>query len=327
MPKLRRAATCQEAVHKGLGWLQARMQPDGAFGQDASDLQSCHKVPLLLNSTGHVEECRRCLDWLEEHLRLPDGSFRAPGDGARVNCTAWVAMGAQVSARFDLSLPAIRFLAASQGRHTGGVYEHEGHRRTETYDLQTTAAAGLAFLFCGAVAEARLAGRCLGRALALQKDCKTFYIRFNVRGQPAIPSGKVTQPYAVAIGEPGQWYSALGMPAGFLVTLYRATGEEDFLDAAEGYLEIAHSCAPTAGEEVMAAPLAWAAAAYYHVTRSRRHLELAEKIVGFLLDHQREDGSWLPDGQASPEKVAPPVAINTVATTTLVLNECLREVQ
>jgi len=74
--------------------------------------------------------------------------------------------------------------------------------------------------------------------------------------------------------------------------------------------------------------VAWGASVFYHMTRSRRHLDHAEKVVGYLIDNQQDDGSWTLDAVWTPPGgEAKSISLNAVVATTLALLECLREVQ
>ena len=148
MPQLRNAAACRRAVNEALAWLKAQCGSEQAWMARSQPLQAYHKVPYLLAAGGGSEECRQALIWIQANLLTPEGDLLAapPREGqpsgpvGAVREKAWIALAAQISGRFDISLPLVRILASQQGNVTGGVYDVEANgRRAETAEVRTLA--------------------------------------------------------------------------------------------------------------------------------------------------------------------------------------------
>jgi len=322
MPRLQRAKTCLQVVEKGTAYLISLQADDGGFGE-GGDLKAVCKVPLVLVQTGHVEEAQRLLEWIKRGFTGDGGALAA---SHRTAC--WIAMAAQQSGRFDLSLPTVAHIRRCQGYGSGAFYEMENGRRASRLHLCGTAAGALALLACGGVGAARRAGTFLIHALEMQPRGSLFYACFDHRGRPhPAASDEPPDPDDVLDkSEAGQRYEILGLPEVVLARLYVATGDEKFLAAAKGYAHVAHRVEQDIWRSLAGCSSAWGEAILYRVTRRRRYLRFAERLVGHLIDHQREDGSWRPEGDEE-EAAAQEAVIEATATALFTLVECLREVQ
>ena len=329
MPRLQRAKTCIQAIEKGLEFLIALQGEGGAMDADTSTLRALHRLPMLLTSAGRIEEGQRLLTWMGENLLKEDGAL----GGANADA-AWVASGAQMAGRYDISEPVVTRLAAFQGENVGGVYEAREGGRSRTHHLVTTASALLAFLTCGRLAEARRAGLFLVRVLRAQKRGNTFCARFDHTGKPAeetepdSPDPLGGLPHALDKADPNQRFDILGLPQMALARLHLANGEEEFLSAAKGYAHIGHRVDQHLWLDVTGWANAWGEATLYRITRRRRYLRYAERLVGYLIDHQQGNGSWLLAREHETLDQQPmEVTVDTTATALQTLIECLREVQ
>ena len=324
MPRLQRAKTCIQAVEKGAAHLVSLQAQDGSLGENAATTRACHKAVLAMVNTGRLEEVQRLLEWIKGRYREGNGAVDAPHPVA-----AWIIIGAHLSGRLDLSLPAAAHVAHCQGKGTGGIYETENGRRRSCHHLCSTAAGGLALLTCGRISAAWQAGAFLRRALGLQPRGNRFYACFDHRARPVADAdeGDAPDPNSVLNkSQSGQQYEILGLPELFLAKLHLATGDEDFLNAAKGYAHLAHRVEQDIWRSLAGCMSAWGEAILYRLTRRRRYLRFAERLVGHLIDGQHEDGSWHPQA-AEGEEPTPEAVVDATATALLTLTECLREVQ
>jgi len=321
MPRLQRAKTCLQVVEKGTAYLISLQADDGGFGE-GNGLEAVRKVPLVLVQTGHVEEAQRVLEWIKRGFTGDGGALAAPH---RTAC--WIAMAAHQSGRFDLSLPTVAHIRRCQGYVSGALYEMENGRRASRHHLCDTAAGALALLACGGVGAARRAGTFLIHALETQPRGSLFYACFDHRGRPdPAASHEPPDPDHVLDKSKGdQRYEILGLPEVVLARLYVATGDEKFLSGAKGYAHVAHRVEQDIWRSLAGCLSAWGEAILYRVTRRRRYLRFAERLVGHLIDHQQEDGSWRPEGDEE-EAATQEAVIEATATALLTLIECLREV-
>lgn len=325
MPRLRNAAACQKAVDTAMAWLEPHFDTGEEWSARPLPLLTYHKLPYLMSVRGHLEECRRALSWIKANLMTADGDLRAaPADGkatvAQIREKSWVALSAQVSARYDISFAVARFLAHHQGGSTGAVYDvdADGQRET-TADVRTTASAGLVFLATGRRREARAAGRFLAGAIQSQTDHDRFYVRVDSLGR-AVSRLPREQTGVVKSTRRGPELSYLAVPIVFLTRLYLATDEAEWRDTAMDYFVFTEQFLKESPDCPDSASMAWAAAALYSVTRRRVYYDSAERLVQTWIDKQRSDGSW----RVSRDE-AENIALTT--QTALCLLESLREAQ
>ncbi len=293
MPRLRNAAACCKAVNAAMNWLDEKSKEQETWPAPEQPLSVFHKLPSLYFGCGRTEHGRRLLMWTKTNLMLPNGDFLsapAPREGAApapapVREKAWLGLAAHVTARYDISLPAARFLASQQGPTSGAVYDVDpSGAREETADVRSAACAGLLFQAASLDFNARMAGKFLLRAVELQADQEVFFVRMDAHG--------LASASALRAKRRTQQLSYLAGPVIFLCRLHLATGETEWLDAAMDYFLFTERLRDEAlvGEE--SATLAWAAAALYGITRRRVCYDAAEKIAQGLIQQQRSDGSW-----------------------------------
>lgn len=320
MPRLRNAAACCKAVNAAMDWLDEQAGDQESWPAPDRPLSVYHKLPSLYFGCGRIENGRRLLIWAKENLMLPGGDFlSAPAtEGQRppaapVREKAWLGLAAHLTGRYDISLPAARFIATQQGGTSGAVYDFdESGRREESADVRSVACAGLLFQAAGLHENARKAGQFLAQAVELQADQEVFQARMDPGGRAA---GTAINPKRRT-----QQLSYLAGPIIFLCRLHLATGEEEWLDAAMDYFLFSARLGDEAltGEE--SATLAWAAAALYGITRRRVCYDAAEKITQAWTQKQRADGSW----RAGRDEAA---GLALTIQNALCLVETLREAQ
>jgi len=332
MPRLRNAQACLDAAARGLEWLVGRL--GGETGDLAAyPLSACCKAPYLFTIGGRLEEGRRAVLWVNASLFSAEGELlAAPAsqggplpEPAPVGEKAWLALAAHLSGRFDTSFRLARLLADQQGAATGGVYELNGHgARAGWSDVRSTAAAGLAFLTCGLLSNARAAGRFLTRAVQCQDDERAFHVRLDTAGRPITSYSAESAAGYVVTRERGRTrVSFLGLPVILLARLHLATGEAEWLEAAMDYFAVAERFGEQActGEE--SGPLCWGAAALYGITRRRVYYEAAERIAQAWVQRQKRDGRWVP----RHAKFVDADVLSLTAEAAISLMESVREAQ
>ena len=308
MPKLRNATACRRALEKADEWLIARLET-GAWADSSSSLGAYRKVPYLFVTSGRVEDARRMFEWVAEN-RCKEGASVPPGSRASfcVCEKAWVAMAAHLSGRHGIGFALADSLTSRQGQALGGVYDldAQGRRRTVA-DVRATACAGLAFLACGRLPQARAAGHFLVRAVEEQTDEKRFHVCLDDRGLPVRQFPKeAAASYVIVRARRRTRMSYLGMPMIFLSRLHRATGEEDWLNAAMDYFVIAEQYSDDAWAGPDSGSLGWGTASLYGITRRRVYYDASERVAQVWVDTQKSDGSWGGNGGsgADADKVA-----------------------
>lgn len=330
MPRLRNAAACLHAAEKAFGWLESRFENEAAWAGSSLPLDAYHKVPYLLLVTGRLELCRTALSRIRSRLLTAQGSLLrvpaakdAPLQPASVNHTAWITLAAHLSGRLDISYPTAGFLASCQGRSTGGVHESTDGGPAPDADVRTTACAGLAYLACGYLEEARRAGTFLARTVMLQAEEKRFHVRANSLGRPVrnFPREEADS-YVLARARGRAELSYLGMPMVFLVRLHLATGEQEWVEAAADYFTVAEQYGRNGWTGTDTGSVAWGAAALYDLTRRRFYYDAAEAITQSLTKRLRSDGRWRSRAESDEGEL-----IRLTAETALCLIEAVREAQ
>ena len=332
MPRLRNANACRRAVDQAVVWLREHIAADEASTGLAYPLKACHKVPYLMATTGQVEECQQLLTRIKANLLTRDGDLLSSAvqetegpQPANLQASAWVAVAAHISGRFDVAPPVAQALARRQGGTFGGVYDCAGEdEASPSADLRTTACVGLAFLTCGMLRRARDAGLFLVRAMQDQSDAKRFHVRFDTRCRVVRKFPKEKAFFHVLGRGPGRAdFNHLAMPTVFLGRLHLATGEAEWLEAALDYFTVAEEFGEIIWSAEGSSALGWAAAMLYGITRKRTYYDAAERFAQVRIDRQRKDGSWQRKG--APTGDASTLALT--AESAVGLLESLREAQ
>jgi hypothetical protein len=138
----------------------------------------------------------------------------------------------------------------------------------------------MAALMTGHVPQARRAGDLLMRLVADQPDPGRFYYRMDEKGAlvTEVPAGSELF-YFVDAGRPKQIYYNPGIAMIFLLHLFRATGEETYLNASRGTFAFTERCA-----------------ADVSITGMTAAREAAVAVGNYLVESQTAEGTWrLPD--------------------------------
>jgi hypothetical protein len=285
------------------------------------DLATHYKPPYLMQLAGRPCEARRILDGISARFQQGNGDFLSRPHFRTADpvlarypayMTGWIAMAAHKIGRFDLSLPAWRFLQRFWHEVPPGFtlqprsdpaattdMEADGESAGTTLELLTCAHLGLASLYLGDLERARGAGRSLQRFLDLQPfPSSRLYLRMTPEEHlktefPAETAGL----HVVDAGQPGQAWFFIGYPIAFLCRLHQATGEPAPLVTARGYGAFAEACAPRMVGEPLAHKVAWGCAELAATTGDTAPRSLSEAIVRHLLEGQGIDGAWLPEAQ------------------------------
>ena len=297
----------RDAALRAVDRLAARIGPDGALGEDCTDLACVYKLPYLMQLAGRPAEAQRLLEHVRTRFLRPDGELRT-SDAIKTAdpvlalypgyIDGWIAMAAQRIGRFDLSYPLWRRLRGFWSPALDGFTIEPVSVSTDTaIEVLTCAHLGLAALYLGEPDLARGAGRALKRFLDLQPSPESrFYLRIAGDGKlqtdfPAEAAGL----HVIQADEPGQAWFFIGYPMAFLVRLSRATGEAAHLATARGYFAFAERCARRMVAEHFAHKVAWGAAELAAATGEAAAHALSAEIARHLVAAQGSDGTWLAD--------------------------------
>lgn len=67
---------CQQSSHRALTWLTQKMQSDGSYGQEISDLACYYKSPYLFCIFGKIESASLILRTIKTRFLQPHGDFK-----------------------------------------------------------------------------------------------------------------------------------------------------------------------------------------------------------------------------------------------------------
>ncbi|WP_322757062.1 hypothetical protein [Synechococcus sp. CBW1107] len=312
-------ARCGIAAGRTVEWIAALMESSDGLGDD---LVGHYKAPYLMQLAGRPRQARLLLDDIAArfqqsncdflsgpHLRTADPVLA----GYPAYMTGWIAMAAHKVGRFDLSLPAWRFLQRFWSHDPPGFTlqprpnpaatepDDDGGPAGAVLELLTCAHLGLVSLYLGELERARGAASTLQRFLDLQPSPSSrFYLRMTPeeRLQTEFPA-EAAGLHVVDAGQPGQAWFFLGYPMAFLCRLNQATGEPVPLATARAYGVFAEACAPRMVGEPLAHKVAWGCAELAAATGDTAPRSLSVAIVRQLLKDQNADGTWLPEAPLS----------------------------
>ena len=296
----------QAAIRKGVAWLLAEQHTDGGFSAPHKGIDSFYKIPYAFGVTGHVLAAQRLLDWVARYCFTAEGDLRSrdcrsQGDFHREFYTyanAWLVIGCQRLGRFDLAYRGLEFILRFQDDRIGGFFAEPefvtaGHGRQ---DIVCASQAGLACLYLGRRDAARRAGEFLLKLIELQpQPQRRLYASLDPVGGliTHYPEDKALR-HVVDTARPAQWYFYPGIAMGFLGQLYRVTGDQRYLAAADWYLAFTTRCQADVYRTPPSGKIGWGASVLYAVTGEPRYRQVAEAVGDYLVDFQQPGGWWQP---------------------------------
>jgi len=290
------------AARRGVDWIAGSQRDDGSFCDPQDGVGAYYKTPYALALAGRRREAQRLMEWVAQHHLSSSGDFRAPERKAHgtsheawpVYADGWLVQGAHLLGRWDLSQQGVAYILSLQAA-SGGFPELDGD--TRFVEPVCTSWGGMAALATGHVAPACRAGDLLAAMVSNQPDPNRFYSRMDVDGHLTtdVPAGAELS-YYVDAGRTKQIYYNPGIALILLSHLYRATGEERYLDAGKGIFAFTERCA----DDVYAFPpsgkLGVGCGLLYSLTGMAAAQRAAVRVGEYLVETQTDEGYWhLPD--------------------------------
>lgn len=317
----------RQAIVSGLKYVIAQQQKSGTIEPADTGLAAYHKVPYMLSLVGQTERATRLCTWIEETVVDEDGDFADPQgrQGAMEDFyhypNSWIIMGAHRLELFNLSYAGMGFLTTLQHPGTGGFLTAGPSAGLEDrQDLLSTSVAGLACVHTGHMDEAERAGYFLANVLESQKNRLYFYLENTDEFVTEYEDEEASR-YCLTLGRPNQWYFVPGLAACFLAKLFQGTDNDQFLQAAQGYVQFADSSGDDRYGYVRSGFLGLAAALLYRLTDVTHYQEIAEEVAENIMDSQMSNGSW---AEASMGYVPPAPIVDATAENVIVLNGILQ---
>ena len=313
-PNLDEIKNCLDA---GCAWLISQIDEKGRVAE-SDHVGVFSKVPASLLLSGQIAPAVRVLDWIDNQALDEQNRLMLPPkvEAEYPYATyerAWIARGALLGERYDLAPGLIDQIVAYQDVNTGGFWDTAGEKEGATGQQSgmTAGMAGVALIAGGRMEEAIRAAEFLDDMYQDQPQRQAgFYAVREIDGSGhAKPFLQVTPMSYVDLHGKGQRPGRFGPVLGFLVYLYRGTGESRFLELAKSYANLYLDSADEVFLCVECHKFLWGLTELYRVSPDRRYLEAIDKGWDYLLASQHPDGYWLPtssgpDAVASTLKVA-----------------------
>ncbi len=295
---------CLASARRGVDWLLAHQQRDGSWKRlPEAPFDAYYRASWTLGVMGEAAAAERELDFVKSSFMTADGDFvpRENGWYHHVHYSypnAILLLGAHRLGRYDVAMPALRYLLGQQDPTHGGFYmtRVEPGERGDCNTL-TTAMAGIACLAAGRVEAAVKAGDWLQRLVELQPArSERFYTTTGPDGRlrTDYPQEATRWHMVDAEVETQCWY-AVGLPFVFALLLHEATAEERYADIARWLLDFQLLCVnpwdgPSSGKG------AWGCSILYRLTGEQRFRDIALHVAGNFASRQTPEGwfkGWL----------------------------------
>jgi len=317
----KRLETYLESARKGFEWAIGLINPDGSFRGSEDSITGFFKAPLALATAGYIREATHVLSYVGKHF-YADGNFHGQARekvyvfGNYQN--GWLAWGAHNLGAYQYSYPVADFLAQSQDEKSGAVPEQvEADPAKQKIEWGSSAQVINAFLAMGRLDRAIMVGKSLVNLLESQPDPDNFlFLRKSWSGEwktefnPAL-----TNLHRIEFGKAGvnmYWFFGIAMAA--LGNLYAATGDKQWLDAAERVFQLTKKCDPEVYHHLTSAKVGWGASVLYGITGEKQYQEVLLQVADMLVETQTEEGAWLrrPDFETIEGHPVPPLLDTTL---------------
>jgi hypothetical protein len=302
-----------ERALRGSQWLVEHQNPDGSWiGLSDPQVDAFYKGSWALTLTGQPTAVQRSLNYARQHFLTADGDFVPRGHPWHTNvhyvyANVYFIIGSMMAGRYEVAMPAVRFLLSQQDPDHGGVYS----RRTETgqkelCDTMSAGAAGVALLAAGQMDAARRVAGFLAHIVDLQPAADDrFYTTVEADGQlgTQIKEAEAFWRIVDTHTENQCWY-AVGLPFAFLIRLAEATGESRYRDLAQWYFDFQLRCVdPWDGGS--SGKAGWGCAMLYRITGETRYRDVAFHVANNIMGWQDADGGWASLGKGYGETDEP----------------------
>lgn len=291
----------EDGKRRATKWLLQHVNPDGSLG-DVNRGVFYFRAPWSFAIAGESLAGLRLIDWIRKNMFSPEGDFAGKYPQGEIFAERWATYplscliyGAHMLRQFDISSRGMRFLLSYRDPATGGYFNRRDRKGEDgEQELFPTCQAGLACLITGDLEEARLAARFVELLWDLQPDRKNRFYMVYRRDQGLVtefpPDDQMT--YVLKTQEPGQGYSNLGIAVPFLVRLYMATNQEQYLELAITFMEYSMSCTEKQFEWLTVGKTGWGSSLLYQMTREPKYLEWTRRVAKVFLRMQEDDGHW-----------------------------------
>lgn len=284
------------------------------------DIQAHYKAPYFWAAVGDMNMAGVYRSLVSERFLRKDGDFRTrenvKGFG-NFPCTVlnqylypngWLVSGLQKAGAYDIAQRGLEFMLRFQDPKSGGFYYGFDARRkkidSHLMDSSSTCSAGMACLMTGRVAEAAKAGDFMVKLFALQPEPDTYFfscMRADGKLHTDVFASEDQWDYhsrkqkCLSTKHDGHneltWL--IGKPTKFLTKLYMATGDKQYLKAANFAFMFFHKLHRNAWTNYASCKTMWAGSELYRITGKKIYLETALRILDYYCKTQRPSGAWV----------------------------------
>ena len=185
---------CLETARRGVEWLLGQQSPDGSWrALDKAPIDAYYKAAWAFNITGQPAAAERALNYVRQNLLQPDGDLLPRNDPWYVTvhyqyANAWIVIGAQKQGRYDVSMPALKFLLTQQDPSHGGFYSLKSNAgEKKRSDTMSSGISGIACLATGQIDAARKLAGHLQKIAEMQPEPQSrFYLTIEADGSDGI---------------------------------------------------------------------------------------------------------------------------------------------
>ena len=319
--------TLWEHALAGIGWLAEKQQPDGAWsGLSDPKLDAFYKVSWACTATGNPSLAHRSLTYAKQNYMQADGDFSSRGHPWHTSvhylyANAYFIVGSMLSGRYEIAMPALRFLISQQDSESSGFYSLRTESGTQNIcDTMSVGAAGVACLAAGQLEAAARAAEFLQAHVERQPaPQERFHTVLGVDGTPDTEPKNDDEAWWKIIDtrkENQCWY-AVGLPFAFLVRLWQATQQTRHRELAQWFFDFQQRCVDP-WEGGSSGKAGWGCAMLYRITGERRYRDIAVHIASRYVNTQLGDGHW-PGGVGDRSADAPLINADFDATAELSL--------
>jgi len=310
----------QTSRQKGVTWLLSHIAADGE-PTGARRRNGWGRVPWALAVCGESAAGAAVVDWALRHRLLSAGgaSFAPPLGVGRfpAYAVAHFAIGAWLLERFDAARQTMDLLRRMQDPATGGLpiaLPEPGvpAGQAPICDLLSTAQAGLAAVITG---QQDLAQGCLHwvRELLRQQPPDAHSRLHTFRRGPELlvdPEPALRWLAVTDFTQPRQSYYTPGMAAVFLAAHARRSGDAGALADARAWLRFNIEGTPAQFDDagsVQVCKFGWGVAAMLaaedpaEIAGTSEWLPHVSRMARWFMDHQGDDGSWVPSNFLAPQ--------------------------
>jgi hypothetical protein len=306
--QLKLEKACIETARRGVDWMLSQQGADGGWkALDKAPIDAYYKAAWAFNITGETAAAEKVLNYVKQNLLQSDGDLLPRNDAWYVNvhyqyCNAWVATGAQKQGRYDVSMPALKFLLTQQDPTHGGFYSQKstgGEKKRS--DTMSSGISGIALLATGQIDAARKLAEHFQWIAGLQPEPQIkFYLTVGPNGQlvTEFPADEAFWRVVDTKQKDQCWY-AVGLPFTFSTLLNQATGDAKYADLAKWYFDFQSRCVnPWDGGS--SGKAGWGCSVLYRATGEERYRDIALQVAKNQQETQLPDGSfaWKTPGQA-----------------------------